>query len=144
MLLYRLCEFQSRKRFRHCWSARQRNMLLGYFSRFNRESDSVTVGAAADCLPCNFHIMVSIAKAIPSLLEPCDSVARSRWIALVSIAKAIPSLLERKARKLSRWTTMFQSRKRFRHCWSGVPVWLVEVQIRFQSRKRFRHCWSLY
>ena len=37
---------------------------------------------------------------------------------------------------------MFQSRKRFRHCWSEAQIARVGDTAEFQSRKRFRHCWS--
>ena len=59
---------------------------------FNRESDSVTVGAWLAILP-NAAERVSIAKAIPSLLER-DIGDASQHGGCVSIAKAIPSLLE--------------------------------------------------
>ena len=132
--------FQSRKRFRHCWSQVQRafdpaeydsfnresdsvtvgapgyqdwrlvgtgfnresdsvtvgaRLILALWGRgdsFNRESDSVTVGAHADKQP-GYAVNVSIAKAIPSLLEPTFS-GRTITTLGVSIAKAIPSLLE--------------------------------------------------
>src|SRR5690606_7887252 len=61
---------------------------------------------------------VSIAKAIPSLLEPCRG--------------------HRRRSQLLR----FQSRKRFRHCWSQEVVQQDCSKFAFQSRKRFRHCWS--
>ena len=38
----------------------------------------------------------------------------------------------------------FQSRKRFRHCWSPAGTSELQVLFTFQSRKRFRHCWSRY
>ena len=62
--------FQSRKRFRHCWSAHITNGTANWYP-------------------------VSIAKAIPSLLERGPSPTRRRY-KQVSIAKAIPSLLERR------------------------------------------------
>ena len=59
--------FQSRKRFRHCWS-----LFAVHFNSngdgFNRESDSVTVGAYA-LRASSALVNVSIAKEIPSLLE---------------------------------------------------------------------------
>ena len=159
--------FQSRKRFRHCWS---------------RIRSQVTYTKAA----------VSIAKAIPSLLEPaaitslravsemfqsrkrfrhCWSVILSQQDLadfLVSIAKAIPSLLELHDDTERLTLSVFQSRKRFRHCWSvayavvityiqdgfnresdSVTVGALEIEAilflcpAFQSRKRFRHCWSV-
>src|SRR5690606_39750857 len=62
---------------------------------FNRESDSVTVGAKGwVCMP-SLAFPVSIAKAIPSLLERRCIGGQSPAIHGVSIAKAIPSLLER-------------------------------------------------
>ena len=86
-------KFQSRKRFRHCWSRASRSMVRHTSLCFNRESDSVTVGASRPRPPAASH-RVSIAKAIPSLLE--RSVSRSSDVQFdVSIAKAIPSLLER-------------------------------------------------
>ena len=45
--------------------------------RFNRESDSVTVGAKAILAWGHWHNVVSIAKAIPSLLERYYLVAYS-------------------------------------------------------------------
>ena len=94
--------FQSRKRFRHCWS----HFILSFslaanccFNResdsvtvgaqhcydmyaesigFNRESDSVTVGAQVEAWLAKCGYQVSIAKAIPSLLEPyfsCRKIA---------------------------------------------------------------------
>ena len=99
--------FQSRKRFRHCWS----KTLPGH------EGD---------------RVFVSIAKAIPSLLERCPG-PQCRSIVVVSIAKAIPSLLERSPAPLPRRIFLFQSRKRFRHCWSrftsGLQLPTVEVSI---------------
>src|SRR5690606_29329360 len=62
-------QFQSRKRFRHCWS----------ISHFIEQGHD---------------ILVSIAKAIPSLLEHAQRVREIRYLLEVSIAKAIPSLLE--------------------------------------------------
>ena len=38
---------------------------------------------------------------------------------------------------------MFQSRKRFRHCWSPFVFGATMTDNAFQSRKRFRHCWSV-
>ena len=229
--------FQSRKRFRHCWSAlgaalggRWEDVSIAKAipsllepsstatachprSCFNRESDSVTVGAvisvyhywkalgfnresdsvtvgAAGAGALQVIEFVSIAKAIPSLLEHAlacrlsvDLAFQSRkrfrhcWSARscpfyplsipVSIAKAIPSLLERQTadtspaimrsfnresdsvtvgaqrqRKKSARRSVFQSRKRFRHCWSDGNTVSAQSGDLFQSRKRFRHCWS--
>src|SRR5690606_7419847 len=86
--------FQSRKRFRHCWSA-------GEYNRLAQE------------------LRVSIAKAIPSLVERGAHGQLRRRKASVSIAKAIPSLLE-----------------------PDNVEWAETIMYRFQSRKRFRHCWS--
>ena len=133
---------------------------------FNRESDSVTVGAdeqteikpqveavsIAKAIPsllerCRVPIPmfsddVSIAKAIPSLLEPRHWPRVHLCIVQVSIAKAIPSLLELRCAGQTWRICLFQSRKRFRHCWSQVAQEEVFSINRFQSRKRFRHCWS--
>ena len=160
--------FQSRKRFRHCWSTTtngctalaarvsiakaipsllepghwdlqqmvdrvsiakaipsllELKLVGGSMSNdcsFNRESDSVTVGAELPYMRRKRSHLVSIAKAIPSLLEH-----RSRWRTTrpgsVSIAKAIPSLLEH-GKRFGRGFRIgvFQSRKRFRHCWSPI------------------------
>ena len=110
--------------------------------RFNRESDSVTVGAGRDHIVARGQRNVSIAKAIPSLLERNSLPAgSSRFSGFnresdsvtvgapgsygttnsfgVSIAKANPSLLERGlCRGHHIHPGRFQSRKRFRHCWS--------------------------
>ena len=60
--------FQSRKRFRHCWSADD-EFTDDDLAGFNRESDSVTVGAKNEPGLWRKFVQVSIAKAIPSLLE---------------------------------------------------------------------------
>ena len=110
--------------------------------RFNRESDSVTVGAPLKDVTahdvCRFQSRKRFRHCWSQWSLP---TAQSRM--LVSIAKAIPSLLEH---KLSpdpyRYLIMFQSRKRFRHCWSYIIACDIENWNEFQSRKRFRHCWS--
>ena len=160
-------KFQSRKRFRHCWSFVP-PCFGPLLTSFNRESDSVTVGALVVLSKGSFKGAVSIAKAIPSLLEqrPCV-VGENR--------------------------DRFQSRKRFRHCWSPTGIstplqiaggfnresdsvtvgarpgdrnrvyfegfnresdsvtvgatptrYSLHLELMFQSRKRFRHCWSAW
>ena len=84
--------FQSRKRFRHCWSYAS-SVDTPHLLCFNRESDSVTVGALREQHTASRH-HVSIAKAIPSLLEPIAGSIQASERIVVSIAKAIPSLLE--------------------------------------------------
>ena len=148
-------QFQSRKRFRHCWSTTHSWRLKGHARGFNRESDSVTVGAAggmwgkaatflfqsrkrfrhcwSDALwsaACN-ETLVSIAKAIPSLLEPPTPVTVEEETK-VSIAKAIPSLLEHghDGRYVAK-RMEFQSRKRFRHCWSSTHRLLPDCSPSF-------------
>ena len=77
---------------------------MTYGQSFNRESDSVTVGANLTDEEDAPVVPVSIAKAIPSLLEPVSPC----WFGpdwLVSIAKAIPSLLEH--RQASGWVQEF-------------------------------------
>ena len=109
--------FQSRKRFLLCWS----------------------VTAIAEL--CK-QLSISIAKAIPSLLEPFGlgvDVGRTR----VSIAKAIPSLLERYRRgNLSSGLLCFN---RESDSFSvGAPAQKASGLCLswFQSRKRFLLCWS--
>ena len=63
---------------------------------FNRESDSFSVGAFNPACSAT-DSSVSIAKAIPSLLEP-HWYEHPSFCAQVSIAKAIPSLLEHRRR----------------------------------------------
>ena len=159
--------FQSRKRFRHCWSihmssSKGTNIMFQSRKRFRHCWSSPTPPSPTSTPP------VSIAKAIPSLLEPRETATIPTQIKRVSIAKAIPSLLERVGEQrlhlqlvvsiakaipslLERSVSancasgrvMFQSRKRFRHCWSQmIADGQLEV-VKFQSRKRFRHCWSL-
>ena len=85
---------------------------------------------------------VSIAKAIPSLLE-LQRAAKHAARTDVSIAKAIPSLLERLAAN----RTSAASR-RFNRESDSVTVGadgqfvVAGSTAMFQSRKRFRHCWS--
>ena len=182
--------FQSRKRFRHCWSPGRGRCGYGVVYRFNRESDSVTVGALPLTLwPRSFGRFQSRKR-----FRHCwskGSGCRQCWFDKVSIAKAIPSLLEPRRFRLPvsclwcfnresdsvtvgapstkpkrRRTVLFQSRKRFRHCWSACVAMIAgfygHVSIAkaipsllehgtkcdttfrcvFQSRKRFRHCWS--
>ena len=109
---------------------------------------------------------VSIAKAIPSLLERGYAAnvlqkATSFNRESDSVTVGAPGSISR-----NRIASSFQSRKRFRHCWSGnsevrarnlfsvsiakaIPSLLERHVIllklfyeKFQSRKRFRHCWS--
>src|SRR5690606_3391210 len=99
-------------------------------------------GARTSCTISGRQAMVSIAKAIPSLLELAQH-ARLPLRELVSIAKAIPSLLERAARASIAPSPFVSIAK-------AIPS-LLEPELRtnkrgktkeFQSRKRFRHCWS--
>ena len=73
--------------------------------------------------PCRLaRLLVSIAKAIPSLLE-LQANSRRRAGIVVSIAKAIPSLLELPLVPSASFNQRtFQSRKRFRHCWSALTM----------------------
>ena len=109
--------FQSRKRFRHCWSTSpccNYAFLYKFQSRKRFRHCWSHAAALGNCTQ-----PVSIAKAIPSLLEHEIGVPQVKP-AIVSIAKAIPSLLEPgTACESRRRKRGFQSRKRFRHCWSA-------------------------
>ena len=109
---------------------------------FNRESDSVTVGAK-DLSMGDIDDSVSIAKAIPSLLEPSTAMCSScafhgfnRESDSVTVGAPAARM------NTSAISSLFQSRKRFRHCWSHIDMLLPCWSLMFQSRKRFRHCWS--
>ena len=142
--------FQSRKRFRHCWSSAQEwQELLGCC--FNRESDSVTVGAARKN-GRSYWDAVSIAKAIPSLLEP--DAPRARCAELLRFNRESDSVTVGAFRQWlnTRYQVQFQSRKRFRHCWSqltpgraaeippvsiakAIPSLLEHTRYQVQTRK---------
>src|SRR5690606_39931616 len=91
--------FQSRKRFRHCWSF---ILSLGSDSTaacFNRESDSVTVGATQDAWETPQQVPFQSRKRF----RHCWSHSKKYQEEIpfsVSIAKAIPSLLEHQIRQL--------------------------------------------
>ena len=87
---------------------------------------------------------VSIAKAIPSLLER-DKILAEQPETLVSIAKAIPSLLEPALSHLA-----YSALTGFNRESDSVTVGAKKRRpyptgtLSFQSRKRFRHCWSFF
>ena len=111
-------KFQSRKRFRHCWSARRlpqpaRERKFQSRKRF-RHCWSFRVSGGMD-----YTATFQSRKRFRHCWSQYHDSGNQFWIR-VSIAKAIPSLLEPNE-------------------WYQFPVSLLQ----FQSRKRFRHCWSM-
>ena len=111
--------FQSRKRFRHCWSS-------------------------PPLSPHNRQIHVSIAKAIPSLLELPDSWCTAcalsgfnRESDSVTVGAVDSAVVQGRVERFNRESDSVTV---------GAMCQLSEALIEgmFQSRKRFRHCWSLH
>ena len=85
---------------------------------------------------------VSIAKAIPSLLEPAGAVDMEANHGCFNRESDSVTVGAHQLAARLRNVRVFQSRKRFRHCWSGNPMGNKRTPVELQSRKRFRHCWS--